>query len=647
MLCIFLFLTFAVYDTNSQASQWVDTFQKTLCHDRWAQMDWQSILRPCRYNLEFGKNKYEEKQKTSPKWSHTLGLHFKKTGEFSRIGIQSRTGDGHNKNTGGDTWRVFIRGADRITPFVSDLNNGVYEAKFIALNPGFYKAEVILQSTLCQAFKDPPQDWLKRDATTIISDEKDSELLWTPLRGGNISFKIEDSSDQIKNDLKRSFYRWKDSCGLQYTCNFLWKGFGRWTNSTWLPYVDEGHSSDIDERCYQQNLGVLKLTGDEFTNDIFHSIKNTSFCNGGLFKSCKGEKSGEQPKIKSFEKRDKNSKTFSTKSYLRALKDLLKEKDMDEKSGLVITYGHPFVENMAFKKYRTFVDRAVRILKEKYNGNVVWRTMSSNWKDSSDPATHFKNHQRIQLFNAYATSVMCNAGIPVLDVFQMTESAPVDGKTTVLNNIQKLLVDYFKKEKGETCDKSLFKNDKVSNSTGIEVAAANLTSNATSSADVNILPAGAPTASLTNSYSSTVGNLQNYASTVNTGQIYDATVNAQAYSTTLGTPQISNVAQAYQGAPQMPNVAHAYQGTPQISNVAQVYQTTVKNNLPIDASTTLASLQAVQNAKLYGEAANSQLYGTGNIQSGEFASLERPTSSSKGNNVENIFQGSKKMDFVS
>lgn len=71
---------------------------------------------------------------------------------------------------------------------------------------------------------------------------------------------------------------------------------------------------------------------------------------------------------------------------------------MDEKSGLVITYGHPFVENMAFKKYRTFVDRAVRILKEKYNGNVVWRTMSSNWKDSNDPATHFKNHQvKIQL----------------------------------------------------------------------------------------------------------------------------------------------------------------------------------------------------------------------------------------------------------
>ena len=90
------------------------------------------------------------------------GLHFKKTGEFSKIAIQSRTGDGRPKSIGGDTWRVFIRGADRLTPFVSDLNNGVYEAKFIAMQPGFYKAEIVLESSLCNAFKNPPQDWLKR-----------------------------------------------------------------------------------------------------------------------------------------------------------------------------------------------------------------------------------------------------------------------------------------------------------------------------------------------------------------------------------------------------------------------------------------------------------------------------------------------------
>ena len=48
-----------------------------------------------------------------------------------------------------------MRGADRITPSITDLNNGVYETKFIAMQPGHYKAEIVLESTLCEAFKDP------------------------------------------------------------------------------------------------------------------------------------------------------------------------------------------------------------------------------------------------------------------------------------------------------------------------------------------------------------------------------------------------------------------------------------------------------------------------------------------------------------
>lgn len=93
---------------------------------------------------------------------NNLGLHFEKTGEFSKVTLQTRTGDGRNKDVGGDTWRMFVRGGDRVTPFISDLNNGVYEAQFIVFQPGLYKVEVVLESTLCEAFKDPPQDWLKR-----------------------------------------------------------------------------------------------------------------------------------------------------------------------------------------------------------------------------------------------------------------------------------------------------------------------------------------------------------------------------------------------------------------------------------------------------------------------------------------------------
>ena len=33
-------------------------------------------------------------------------------------------------------------------------------------------------------------------------------------------------------------------------------------------------------------------------------------------------------------------------------------------------------------------------------------------------------HQRLELFHKYAVSAMCNAGIPVLDVYPMTASYP-------------------------------------------------------------------------------------------------------------------------------------------------------------------------------------------------------------------------------
>lgn len=64
-----------------------------------------------------------------------------------------------------------------MTPYVSDLNNGVYESKFIALQPGHYKAEIVLESTMCEAFKDPPQDWLKRGITRGLHSLKKTRAL--------------------------------------------------------------------------------------------------------------------------------------------------------------------------------------------------------------------------------------------------------------------------------------------------------------------------------------------------------------------------------------------------------------------------------------------------------------------------------------
>lgn len=449
---ILLFLLAYLNAVSGQASQWIDTFQKTVCHQRWAQMDWLSILRPCRYKMDFAK-KIDEKERTSTKWSHTLGLHFERTGEFSRLAIQSRKSDGRNKKLGGDTWRVFIRGADNITPFISDLNNGVYEADFIALSPGFYKVEIVLESTLCQAYEDPPSDWLKRDAATIISDEK-AKLLWQPLRGGNISFRIDTGSEESIKELKKNFYRYKDSCGEQYKCDLLWKGIGRWSNSSWIPYVNEKQrSKDSESKCFKEKEGVLKITGDDLTRKFSLSNNTRTLCTG-VFSECRWERPGEQPDSQLYTKRNgssEESKSFSTKTYLENLKKVLNKDYMDESSGLLFNYGHPFVQNIGFKRYRSFIDRAARIVKEKYKGRAVWLTMASRWMESNAPEDHFKNHQRIKLFNAYATSAMCSAGIAVLDVFQMSESVAESNKPAVLKYMSKTLIDYFRAYPTKKC----------------------------------------------------------------------------------------------------------------------------------------------------------------------------------------------------
>jgi len=48
---------------------------------------------------------------------------------------------------------------------------------------------------------------------------------------------------------------------------------------------------------------------------------------------------------------------------------------------------------------------------------------------------------------------MCSSGIPVLDVFQMTESAPPGDEESVIRNTAKILTQYFKAHPTKECIK--------------------------------------------------------------------------------------------------------------------------------------------------------------------------------------------------
>lgn len=83
-------------------------------------------------------------------------------GQFSRFWIQSVSIGGTLKSRGGDSWRVYIKqGPASLSPLVIDHQNGLYEVLVLATEPGYYKADIFLDFTLCDGFRDPPPDWFK------------------------------------------------------------------------------------------------------------------------------------------------------------------------------------------------------------------------------------------------------------------------------------------------------------------------------------------------------------------------------------------------------------------------------------------------------------------------------------------------------
>ena len=77
---------------------------------------------------------------------------------------------GEAKTIGGDSWRVYIRkGPSSLAPIVFDLSNGLYEVLFLVLEPGSYTAQIWLDYTLCDGYRDPPENWFQEGTYSWFS----------------------------------------------------------------------------------------------------------------------------------------------------------------------------------------------------------------------------------------------------------------------------------------------------------------------------------------------------------------------------------------------------------------------------------------------------------------------------------------------
>lgn len=225
------------------------------------------------------------------------------------------------------------------------------------------------------------------------------------------------------------------SCGMD--CKFTWDGFGRWLGKNWKPYLTEvpGHTKPMKLGITTPKLEKLWIYGDSQAERLHLSIKDGPLCTE-IFKSCNLSKMWVYPYSGQFPKWD--DQDFDKSIILDSLRVVLERPDMSENSVLILNLGLHYMESIRLQDYRILLLKVIDLLNErnkgtgelKHKARVVWKTSTSisKEKDTGSQLTsdrgRFLALPRVALYNSLATSLMCQAGLEVLDVYPFTRSFP-------------------------------------------------------------------------------------------------------------------------------------------------------------------------------------------------------------------------------
>ena len=154
----------AVVKSRAAHSRFAD-FRRDGFRQHRARVDWESILKPCISNTQWGLEKkyWGKENRSSARTSQVVYQDIRPAGEFSKIFIQSKTADNRTKIIGGDSWRVYLHGPSNLGATVFDHENGIYEILFLIMEPGNYQVVIFLDFSLCDGLKEPPADWFIKE----------------------------------------------------------------------------------------------------------------------------------------------------------------------------------------------------------------------------------------------------------------------------------------------------------------------------------------------------------------------------------------------------------------------------------------------------------------------------------------------------
>ncbi|CAH3194372.1 unnamed protein product [Porites evermanni] len=423
-----------------------ESFLSDWCRLQRSRVDWEGLVSSCRRKMAWKDRELNPTNRTDAKKSFISRLEIKPQGEFSRFFIQSVTSDGNLKRTGGDSWRVYIRrGPASLAPMVTDNDDGTYEVMFLALEPGNYSAQVFLDYTLCEGFRDPPEDWFIRG--NIHGYEQEHGILGdisidyinSPLQSGkSVNIYIKESNKT------NGFYSYnqrlrkgsgdtslsKLSCNVD--CSLLWDGFGRWIKRKWNLYIPE---EDLTKRYHYQakskRLQTLCVYGDSMGVHYHKLAKSRPLCKE-MFLEC----NNKYMWIYDAEWRGDDGNDFNQTIILEEIKQILTRPEMTgNHSVFFFNVGIHYSLVLNFTTYRRLIQSLITLLKRDSLGSKalqIWRSSTAIEREhlkklyAGDNLTKWRFHTspRVQLFNKFATWEMCMAGIPVLDIYPLTATWP-------------------------------------------------------------------------------------------------------------------------------------------------------------------------------------------------------------------------------
>ncbi|XP_057310317.1 uncharacterized protein LOC130648295 [Hydractinia symbiolongicarpus] len=384
-------------------------------------LHWRDIIVSCNNNIKWELKSDNKSEHTSVQKSKFL-LNAKPSKIKSYIKIITYYSNGKKKFIGGDFWWMNVIGPSSFHVDLKDNNDGTYESYFSFVEPGNYTVTVELIWSLCDGLRNPPSWWFKSGddqgkyqkrgslgVDTYIGQKK--SFLFTILQGKN------------QDDIYA-----RDISGPNQ-CQPINSHCGYWRNDQ--EFVTSGRQikPEIPKNKKLPSRSTIYFHGDSLQFRLHDFFLSRPICKE-LY-HCNLTYTWVYPNPPS--KHIYDDKDFNKTIILESIRKVLLHPDVLEKSSVVlINFGLHLMMDISFDEAVDVLEDFVRLvqsLKTKHSANfprIVWKSTTAPFERErykyNEDHRRFLTKQRSIMWNAYSREVLCNANIPILDVYYMAAS---------------------------------------------------------------------------------------------------------------------------------------------------------------------------------------------------------------------------------